>query len=112
MNIQKFTYRATELIEPLTECIRYLDKRCESLIDESNKFKQQVQDDPYNFNNDLHMNLAKANEVKVRSLRLQIKRFKIWLDECKKQSWFNKYKLDENDLSEIYQYKFTDLNLL
>lgn len=110
MNIQKFKYRAPHLIEPLTKCIQHLQLKCDKLEEEAKKFMQNIQDDPYSFNNDVHARKANDNMMKIKSLKLQMKRFKIWLNECEKQSWFYKYNLDENDLSELYQYNFTDLN--
>ena len=107
MNIQKFTYRAPGLREPLSKCLEFLKSEQKKLSDEINKYKQVHADNPYDFS-EVDRNRVQNIVLRHKNIGSQIKRFELWLNECNKRGWFTKYVLDENDLSELYQYKFID----
>ena len=108
MNIQKFIYRAPHLVEPLSRCLEHLKEENKKLSDEISKYRQVHSDNPYDFS-EIDRNRAQNLVLKQKNMVNQIKRFELWLYECQNRSWFTKYVLDENDLSELYQYKFTQL---
>lgn len=109
MDIRKFTYRAPHIRDDLKKCIAVLRGEFTMLKEEVLRGRQFLQDklSPRITPDTKHQMM----ENQLKNMREKIKKYTILLDICTRNGWFMKITLDENELRDIYDHKFTDLRV-